>query len=179
VEYAARHPAGLQGAIFASALISTARWAADRAAHRAALPAEVQIALDRHGSAGNASSPEYQAALGSLMKRHFCRLPDEPAEVTRLFRTLNTKLYQTLWGDSEFACTGTLKGYDGSLLLPGIGVPCLFVCGEYDVSTPAANRDFAALTRENKVSVIPGASHMPMFENPIAFLTALRWFCGI
>lgn len=179
VEYAARRPAGLQGAIFASPLISTARWAADRAAHRAALPAEVQIALDRHGSAGNASSPEYQAALGSLMKRHFCRLPEEPAEVTRLFRTLNTRLYQTLWGDSEFACTGTLKGYDGSLLLPGIGVPCLFVCGEYDVSTPAANRDFAALTRENKVSVIPGASHMPMFENPIAFLTALRWFCGI
>jgi proline iminopeptidase len=179
VEYAARGPAGLQGAIFASPLISTARWAADRAAHKAALPADIQIALDRHGSAGNASSPEYQAALGSLMKRHFCRLPEEPAEVTRLFCTLNTRLYQTLWGDSEFACTGTLKGYDGSLLLPGIGVPCLFVCGEYDVSTPAANRDFASLTRENKVSVIPGASHMPMFENPIAFLTALRWFCGI
>jgi proline iminopeptidase len=179
VEYAARRPAGLEGAIFASPLISTARWAADRAAHKAALPADVQIALDRHGSTGTASSPEYQAALGSLMKRHFCRLPEEPAEVTRLFRTLNTKLYRTLWGDSEFACTGTLRGYDGSLLLPGITVPCLFVCGEYDVSTPAANRDFASLTPATKVSVIPGASHMPMFENPIAFLTALRWFCGI
>jgi proline iminopeptidase len=179
VEYAARRPAGLEGAIFASPLISTARWAADRAAHKAALPADVQIALDRHGSTGNATSPEYQAALGSLMKRHFCRLPEEPAEVTRLFRTLNTKVYRTLWGDSEFACTGTLRGYDGSLLLPGIAVPCLFVCGEYDVSTPAANRDFASLTPATKVSVIPGASHMPMFENPIAFLTALRWFCGI
>ena len=179
VEYAARRPAGLEGAIFASPLISIARGAADRAAHKAALPADVQIALDRHGSTGNATSPEYQAALGSLMKRHFCRLPEEPAEVTRLFRTLNTKVYRTLWGDSEFACTGTLRGYDGSLLLPGIAVPCLFVCGEYDVSTPAANRDFASLTPATKVSVIPGASHMPMFENPIAFLTALRWFCGI
>ena len=57
-------------------------------------------------------------------------------------------------------------------------MPCLFLCGEFDESTPAANRDFASLTPDAKVSVIPGASHMPMFENPTAFLTALRWFAG-
>jgi len=48
----------------------------------------------------------------------------------------------------------------------------------FDESTPAANRAFASLTPDAKVSVIPGASHMPMFENPTAFLTALRWFAG-
>jgi proline iminopeptidase len=105
-------------------------------------------------------------------------LPDEPAEITRLFRKLNQPLYRTMWGETEFACTGTLKDHDASNLLSRIGVPSLFVCGEYDQSTPAANRDFASLTPEAKVSVIPGASHMPMFENPTAFLTALRWFCG-
>ena len=179
VEYAARGAPGLQGAVFASPLISTARWVADNAAHKAALPADVQIALDRHEAAGTTSAPEYQAALGVLMKRHFCRLSEEPPEVTRLFRTLNGTLQRTLWGAGEFSCTGTLKGYDGSILLPRIAVPCLFVCGEYDESTPAANRDFAFVTPNAKVSVIPGASHMPMFENPTAFLTAIRWFCGI
>jgi proline iminopeptidase len=177
-EYAARGAPGLQGVIFACPLISTARWVADNAAHKAALPAEVQITLDRHHAAGAINSPEYQAALGSLMRRHFCRLTQEPPEVTRLFRKLNGKLYRTLWGEGEFTCTGTLKGYDASVLLPRINVPCLFVCGEYDESTPAANRDFASLVPNSKVSVIPGASHTPMFENPIAFLTALRWFCG-
>lgn len=179
VEYAARGAPGLQGAILACPLISTARWVADNQAHKAAMPADIQIALDRHEAAGTTSSPEYQAALGTLMKRHFCRLAEEPPEVTRLFRRLNGKLYRTLWGESEFACTGTLRGYDASVLLPQIRVPSLFVCGEYDESTPAANRDFASLTPNSKVSVIPGASHMPMFENPTAFLTALRWFCGI
>ncbi|HET6161622.1 MAG TPA: proline iminopeptidase-family hydrolase [Dongiaceae bacterium] len=178
VEYATRNAPGLQGAIFACPLISTARWVADNAAHRTALPVEVQITLDRHEAAGTTSEPEYQAALGILMKRHFCRASQEPLEITRLFRKLNSKLYRTLWGADEFVCTGTLKDYDGSILLPRIGVPCLFVCGEYDQSTPAANRDYASLTPDCKVSVIPGASHMPMFENPTAFLTALRWFCG-
>jgi proline iminopeptidase len=179
VEYAARGASGLQGAIFACALISTARWVADKAAHKAALPADIQITLDRHEAAGTISSAEYQSALGTLMKRHFCRLPQEPPEIARLFRKLNGRLYRTLWGPGEFACTGALKDYDGSVLLPRIGVPCLFVCGEYDESTPAANRDFASLTPDSKVSVIPGASHMPMFENPTAFLTAVRWFCGV
>jgi proline-specific peptidase len=178
VEYAARGAPGLQGVIFACPLISTARWVADNEAHRKALPADVQITLDRHEGAGTTSSTEYQSALGVLMKRHFCRTSAEPPEVGRLFRKMNGKLYRTLWGEGEFACTGTLKDYDGSPLLPGIGVPCLFLCGEYDESTPAANRDFASLTPNSRVSVIPGASHMPMFENPTAFLTALRWFCG-
>ncbi|HET6618459.1 MAG TPA: proline iminopeptidase-family hydrolase [Dongiaceae bacterium] len=178
IEYAARGAAGLAGAIFACSLVSTPRWVADCMAHRRTLPAEVQIALDRHEAAGTTGSAEYQTALAAMMKRHFCRLPDEPAEITRLFKKLNQPLYRTMWGETEFACTGTLNDHDASNLLSRIGVPCLFVCGEYDQSTPAANRDFASLTPEAKVSVIPGASHMPMFENPTAFLTALRWFCG-
>jgi proline iminopeptidase len=178
VEYAARGPAGLQGVILASPLISAARWIADNIAHRAALPPEVQIALQSHEAEGTTADPAYQAALRLLMKRHFCRTATEPPEVASLFRKMNGTLYRALWGDGAFACTGLLKGYDASPLLSQIRVPCLFLCGEYDESTPAANRDFASLAPDAKVSVIPGASHMPMFENPTAFLTALRWFCG-
>lgn len=178
VEYAVRGAPGVQGVIFACPLINTARWVADNVAHKAALPADVQIALDRHETAGTTNSPEYQAALSVLMKRHFCRLQQEPPEVAQFFRKLNGGLYRTLWGNSAFACTGLLRGYDASVLLPRIEKPCLFLCGEFDESTPAANRDFASLTPNGKVSVIPGASHMPMFENPTAFLTAIRWFCG-
>jgi proline iminopeptidase len=179
VEYAARNPAGLQGAIFASPLISTARWIADNMAHRAGLPPDVQIALERHEAEGTTGDPGYQAALRLLMKRHFCRTATEPPEVLSLFRKMNGTLYRTLWGEGAFACTGVLKDYDASPLLSQVQVPCLYLCGEFDESTPAANRAFASLTPDAKVSVIPGASHMPMFENPTAFLTAVRWFAGI
>jgi proline-specific peptidase len=178
VEYAARRPSGLAGVIFAGALISTPRWVADSLAHRRALPAEAQIALDRHEAAGTTDSAECRQAAALMLRRHFCRLATDPPELREFFRKLNVDLHNALWGDSEFGCTGRLKDYDASPLLPRIGVPSLFLSGEYDKSTPAANRDFASLTPDSKVSVIPGASHMPMFENPTAFLTALRWFCG-
>ena len=178
VEYAARGAPGLAGAVFASALISTPRWVADGLAHRHALPAEAQIALARHETAGTTDSAECRQAAALMLRRHFCRLATDPPELTQFFRKLNVELHNALWGDSEFGCTGSLKDYDAGPLLPRIGVPSLFLCGEYDKSTPAANRDFASLTPDSKMSVIPGASHMPMFENPTAFLTALRWFCG-
>jgi proline iminopeptidase len=178
LEYAARGNPDLAGVVFASPLISTARWVADNLEHRRALPLDVQDVLDRHEAAGTVESPEYRTALAVMMGRHFCRLKQEPAEIQRLFRKLNADLYKTLWGDNEFVCTGTLKDYEGAVLLPQIAVPALFLCGEFDESTPDANRDFAALVPGAKVSIIPGASHTPMFENPVAFLTALRWFCG-
>jgi len=178
LDYAARGNADLAGVIFASPLISTPRWVADNLAHRRALPPDVQAILDRHEAAGTIDSAEYRAAIAVMMRRHFCRLGAEPQAVQRLFRKLNLELYRTLWGDNEFVCTGALKDHDGTALLPRVAVPALFLCGEFDESTPAANRDFAARTPAAKVSVIPGASHTPMFENPAAFLTALRWFCG-
>lgn len=177
-EYASRCPPGLQGAIFACPLLSTARWVADKLAYRAALPAQFQGPLVRHDGAAAAGNAGYQTALEAFARRHFCRLDPEPPEVTRLLRELNGALYRRLWGDRAFACDGALNAYDASPLLPRLEVPCLFLCGEYDLSTPAANRDFASLVPAAKVSIIPGASHMPMFENPTAFLTALRWFCG-
>lgn len=178
LEYAARGNPHLAGVVFASPLISTPRWCADNLAHRQALPAEVRSVLDRHEAAGTVDSAEYRDAMAVMMGRHFCRLRDEPPEVTRLFRKLNFELYRSLWGDNEFVCAGALKDYDGSTLLPRIAVPALFLCGEFDESTPAANRDFASLVPGAKVSIIPGASHTPMFENPQAFRTALTWFCG-
>lgn len=178
LEYAARGNADLAGVIFASPLISTPRWVADNLAHRRALPPDVQATLDRHEAAGTIDSAEYRDAMAAMMRRHFCRLADEPPAVTRFVRDLNPQLYRALWGDNEFVCTGSLKDHDGSVLLPQVAVPALFLCGEFDESTPDANRDFAELTPAAKVSVIPGASHMPMFENPQAFLTALRWFCA-
>ena len=178
LDYAAHAGTELAGLILASPLISTPRWVADNMEHRRAMPIEVQMALDRHEAAGTVDDPEYRSAIAAKMRRHFCRVSPEPPEIARLFHKLNLSLYKAMWGDNEFTCTGTLKDHDGSVLLPQVGVPVLFVCGEFDESTPEANRDFAEVTPRAKVSVIPGASHMPMFENRVAFLTALRWFCG-
>lgn len=175
-EYAMTRPAGLAGLVLASPLISTPRWIADNTAYRKELPAEVQKVLDEHEAAGTTDSPEYQEAVMVFYRRHLCRLDPWPEEVNRAFELANLDLYVTMWGNTEFNATGTLKDYDASDRLNRIEVPTLFTCGEFDEATPAACEEFAALVPEARVEVIPDASHMAFVEQPEAYMRTVRAF---
>ena len=156
-EYAIGRPAGLVGLVLASPLISTPRWIADNTAYRKALPPDVQKMLDEHEAAGTTDSQEYH-------------------EVNRAFELANLDLYVTMWGNTEFNATGTLKDYDASPRLGQIQAPTLFTCGEFDEATPAACEDFAAMVPNGRVEVIPDASHMAFAEQPEAYMTTVRAF---
>ena len=175
-EYAIARPAGLVGLVLASPLISTPRWIADNTAYRKALPADVQKVLDEHEAAGTTDSQEYQDAVMVFYRRHLCRLDPWPDEVNRAFELANLDLYVTMWGNTEFNATGTLKDYDASARLDRIEVPTLFTCGEFDEATPAACRDFAALVPNGRAEVIPDASHMAFVEQPGAYMATVRAF---
>lgn len=175
-EYAISRPAGLVGLVLASPLISTPRWIADNTAYRRALPADVQKVLDEHEAAGTTDSQAYQDAVMVFYRRHLCRLDPWPAEVLTAFELANFDLYVTMWGNTEFNATGTLKDYDASPRLARIEVPTLFTCGAYDEATPAACRDFAAMVPGARVEVIADASHMAFVEQPAAYMAAVRAF---
>jgi proline-specific peptidase len=175
-EYAIGRPAGLVGLVLASPLISTPRWIADNTAYRKALPADVQKVLDEHEAAGTTDSPEYQDAVMGFYRRHLCRLDPWPDEVNRAFELANFDLYVTMWGNTEFNATGTLKDYDASARLNRIEAPTLFTCGEFDEATPAACKDFAALVPNGRVEVIPDASHMAFVEQPEVYMASVRAF---
>jgi proline-specific peptidase len=175
-EYAIRRPAGLAGLVLASPLISTPRWIADNTAYRKELPAEVQKTLDEHEAAGTTDSQEYLNAVMVFYQRHLCRLDPWPDEVNRAFELANFDLYVTMWGNTEFNATGTLKGYDASGRLNRIEAPTLFTCGEFDEATPAACREFAALVPNARAEVIPDASHMAFVEQPETYMTTVRSF---
>ena len=175
-EYAVARPAGLVGLVLASPLISTPRWIADNTAYRKALPADVQKVLDEHEAAGTTDSQEYQDAVMVFYRRHLCRLDPWPDEVNRAFELANLDLYVTMWGNTEFNATGTLKDYDASARLDRIEVPSLFTCGEFDEATPAACQEFAALVPNGRAEVIPDASHMAFVEQPEAYMTTVRAF---
>ena len=77
---------------------------------------------------------------------------------------------------TEFNATGKLKNYDASDRLSRIKVPALYTCGEYDESTPKANKHFASLTPDAEVKVIPEASHTAFLENRKLYMPILREF---
>jgi proline iminopeptidase len=169
-------PAGLLGLVLVSPLISTPRWIADNTAYRKELPVEVQTVLDEHEAAGTTDSQEYEDAVMVFYRRHLCRLDPWPQEVLTAFELANFDLYVTMWGNTEFNATGTLKDYDGRGRLGQIQAPTLFTGGEYDEATPAACRDFAAMVPNARVEVIADASHMAFVEQPEAYMATVRSF---
>lgn len=175
-EYAMMQPSGLIGVVLASPLISTSRWIADNTAYRKQLPADVQKVLDEHEAAGTTDSQAYQDAVMVFYKRHLCRLDPWPEELSRSFEVVNFDLYVTMWGNTEFNATGTLKDYDGSGGLHRISVPTLYTAGEYDEATPDAVKYFASLTPKAEVEVIADASHTAFLEQRELYMATVRKF---
>jgi proline-specific peptidase len=174
--YASRQPPGLAGLVLASPLISTERWIADNTAYREQLPQETQKILDEHEAAGTTDSAAYQEAVMEFYTRHLNRMDPWPDELNRAFELANVDLYVTMWGNTEFNATGTLKDFDVSGDLGRIEAPTLMICGEYDEATPQACRDFAARVPNAQVEIVEDASHTGHLEQRDAFMAKLRAF---
>jgi proline iminopeptidase len=176
IEHAAAHGEGVVGLVLASPLISTPRWIADNTAHRDALPDDVKATLAAHEAAGTTDSKDYHAAVMVFMRRHFCRLRPSPDELKQSYATFNARLYDTLWGPTEFHATGPMKRYDASPLLGRLRAPTLFLCGRHDESTPEANRLYAAQVPGARLVVFEDASHCVPLEQPDGFLATVGEF---
>jgi proline iminopeptidase/L-proline amide hydrolase len=178
LEYGARRPAELAGLVLASPLISTRSWLADAAALRAQLPAEVQAIL-RQCDPPAPVTPACDKAT-NVFYANFNRR--EPAtEAMKLYaranggKGFNAKLYQTMWGSSEFVSTGTLKDYDGEPLLTKLDGPhTLFVDGQYDEARPVTLGAFAARVPGAGFAVVPNAAHGFFNDSPEEALGILR-----
>jgi len=71
---ASRTPAGLTRLIIANGLASIKFFSQGAVSLVAKLPLEIQENIRRHEAAGTYDSPEYQGALSSFRKKHFCTL---------------------------------------------------------------------------------------------------------
>ncbi|HEV2746081.1 MAG TPA: proline iminopeptidase-family hydrolase [Allosphingosinicella sp.] len=180
LEYAARRPAGLASTILQSPLISTRRWLADAAILRRSLPPEVQATLDRCERPAPPPEPVCAAATEEFNRRFLMREPRPPAIAAyraALPIPFNSRIYEAMWGKTEFVSTGTLKDYDGEPLLARLdGRRTLFMTGEHDEARPATVAAFARRVPGAEFVVIAGAGHAIAIDRPRLFLAVLdRW----
>jgi proline-specific peptidase len=183
LEYGARKPSALAGLVLASPLISTRSWLADAAALRAELPPPVQAVLRQCDPPAPVTPACGQAT--DVFYAHFNRRdPATPAmkDYARLHggAGFDRRLYETMWGSSEFVATGTLEHYDGEPLLAKLDGPrTLFIDGQYDEARPVTLGAFAACVPGAEFAVVPGAAHGFFNDRPQEALGILRpWLRG-
>jgi L-proline amide hydrolase len=135
----------------------------------------VEASLRRHEAAGTTDDPEYAEACQVFYQRHVCRLDPWPDGVTAGFAKIDEDptVYHTMNGPSEFHVIGSIRDWSSTDRLGRIGVPTLVVSGEHDEATPALQVPLVEGIRSagNEVEqvVMPGCSHLPMWEQPEAY----------
>jgi proline iminopeptidase/L-proline amide hydrolase len=178
LEYAARRPRGLASLVLQSPLISTKSWLKDANRLRRSLPAQTQAMLDRCERPRPPSAEQCTAAEEVFNKRFLMREPRRPevqAYRDALPLPFNSKVYEAMWGKTEFVSTGTLRSYDGEHLLKRLNGPrTLFVTGEHDEATPATVGAFARRVKGAGFRVIPGAGHAILNDRPAPLISVIR-----
>lgn len=180
LEHAAARPAGIAGLTLADPLVSTAEWIAAADTLREQLPEDVQRVLRRHEDVGTTDDPEYQEAVQVFYRRHVCRLDPWPDCLRRSLAALEAdpEVYLTLWGPSEFHCTGRLAGWDVRGRLAAVTAPALVLGGRYDECTPAIQEDLHRRLPGSEWVVFERSSHMPHLEEPERFMEVVERFLG-
>lgn len=169
---------GVQSVTFVGPLVGTDRWLRDANELIARLPEEAQTAIRIAKETGDFATPDFQAANAAFEAQFLSRGPLD-------YRTLpeclaspggSTRLYEYMWGPSEFVSTGTLRDYNRIDRLPELKIPTLFLVGEHDEARPETMLEFQTLVPGSVVRVIPGAAHMVNVDQPQAFNEAINEF---
>lgn len=172
-------PTGVRSVTFVGPLISTDRWLQDANALVETLPQEDQAAIRAANATGEYDTPEFLAANAVFEARFLSRGPLDRSQFRECVaspRRFSVDLYEYMWGPSEFVSTGTLRDYSRIDRLPELGIPTLFLVGEYDEARPETMREFQALVPGSRAKVIPGAGHLINVDKPQAFNDAISEF---
>ena len=185
LEYGARHMRGtadpLAALVLASPLISTRSWIADADALRATLPQATRGVLAACETPAPPAAAICDAATEQFYTRFNRRGRPSPAmtayQRTQAGRGFDARLYEAMWGKSEFSATGRLRDYDGEPLLGRLdGARTLFLVGQYDEARPATAALFADRVTGADYGVVPGAAHSLFTDRPAETVAMLRGF---
>jgi proline iminopeptidase len=177
IEYALKYQHHLKGLIISNMVASWASYVSYVNELRRKLPPAAIRVLDEYEAKQQYDAPEYQDVLmKDLYPKYLCRLDPWPDPVERTFRHLNSKVYNTMQGPSEFVPTGNLKSWDRWKDIHTIRVPTLLSVGRYDEMRVSDIQKMGTLIPNARVSVCEQGSHFSMWDDQEAYFEALTGF---
>lgn len=166
---------GIKALILSGPLLSTQRWDRDQQDNIARMPQESIDAI-RYGEKNKDYGAEYQAAMMEYYKRHLCNLEPWPDYVEEALEKLNMDVYLSMWGPSEFTCSGKLKGFELYPHLHKITIPVLLTSGDRDEAGVKTIKDFQMEFPNAQMAVLPNASHLHQIEQPQIYKAVVNEF---
>jgi proline iminopeptidase/L-proline amide hydrolase len=182
LEYTVRYPQHVVSTVLGGTYISTPHWLKDASLLVENASAKVKATLTACESDSPPPSKECGSAYTKLYSKFYHGTPLSKEAVAYVANIngngFNPKIYNAMWGPSEFSSTGSLKTYNALALLKQIdGERTMFLVGQYDSARIDTVQDYVNLTPGAELAVVPGAAHGFIRDRPIATEGILRgWF---
>ncbi|MBC8754723.1 proline iminopeptidase-family hydrolase [Kordia sp. YSTF-M3] len=142
------------------------------------LPPEVLKEILSYEEKEDYANPRYlDLIVQHYYTKHVIRMPVNswPEPVSRSFKHLNTDVYVTMQGPSEFGIKGdaTLKNWDVKDRLKEIEVPTLSIGAHYDTMDPNQMGWLAKEVQNGRFLFCPQGSHLSQFDDQEVFFSGL------
>lgn len=170
---------GVRSVIFSGPLLSTEQWINDANVLLSRLPVNLQDTIRKYEKLADFVSPSYLAATDSFYCRFLTRRKWSPKTSHSNCKGVpgfNKKIYNYMWGPSEFTMTGTLREFDRTGDLVKISQPVLFIIGEYDEVLPETALEYQKRTPNSRLTVTKNAAHSQLGDQPELYTNAIRQF---
>ena len=125
------------------------------------------------------SNPKYMDLLmKNYYAEHICRIPlaQWPEPINRSMAKLNSSLYVTMQGPSEFGIAGNLEKWDIKDQLKNITVPTLTIGGKYDTMDPEHMKWMATQVKSGTFLYCEKGSHMSLYDDQQTYFGGLIKF---
>lgn len=182
MEYALKYQQNLKGLIVSNMMASIPDYVSyANEVLGPQLPPDVLEEIRDMEAKGDYANPRYSEIIyANYYPEHVLRMPLEewPDPVNRAFANLNTDLYVTMQGPSEFGVVGDakLKNWDIKAELPKISVPTLTIGGAYDTMDPKHMEWIASEVQNGKYLHCPNGSHLAMYDDAEIYFKGLIEF---
>ncbi len=180
MEYALKYGDNLKGVVISNMMASCPEYGkyADEVLARQLDPGVLATlrALEEKGEYDN---PQYMELLMQhFYTEHVLRLPLDqwPEPVNRSFAKMNSSLYVTMQGPSEFGIAGKLANWDRTADLPKIEVPALVIGATHDTMDPEHMKWMAGQVQHGTYLHCPRGSHMSMYDDQETYMQGLIKF---
>ncbi|MBC7424900.1 MAG: proline iminopeptidase-family hydrolase [Bacteroidia bacterium] len=132
---------------------------------------------------GDFNNPRYMALLmPEFYAKHLCRIPLDqwPEPVNRSMKKVNSSLYITMQGPSEFGISGRLANWDIKSKLKDITTPVLTIGAKHDTMDPEHMKWMAEQVKNGSFLFCPNGSHMSFYDDQQTYFTGLiKYIQGI